>query len=251
MDLHRDGRLIEELSLNHWQPLSTLHYDGWVLRFADGYTKRANSISPMYSSTGDIQEKIRFCEQIYSSHRLPTAFKITPFVQPPELDQILADMGYTLFEVTSVQAMDLSNVAEPSHSTVRIEERLTTHWLEHCCQLKELQEPNRQLLERMLSNIKTRTGFISLYDGKRVVACGMGVIERGYIGLYNIVTDQQARNRGFGEQLVLNLLQWGKQNGARYSYLAVVANNHPALRLYEKVGFAEVYQYWYRMKGAL
>ena len=48
-----DNRFIEELSLNHWQPLSTLLYDGWVLRFADGYTKsvsisRKGTFSPSW-----------------------------------------------------------------------------------------------------------------------------------------------------------------------------------------------------------
>ena len=32
-------RLIEELSLNAWPALQTVLYDGWVLRFADGYTR--------------------------------------------------------------------------------------------------------------------------------------------------------------------------------------------------------------------
>lgn len=58
-------KFIEELSLNHWQPLSTLLYDGWVLRFADGYTKRANSIQPLYHSTCGADEKIKTCEKIY------------------------------------------------------------------------------------------------------------------------------------------------------------------------------------------
>lgn len=66
-----DNKFIEELSLNHWQPLSTLLYDGWVLRFAGGYTKRANSINPIYYSTCDLNIKITECEKIYSANHLP------------------------------------------------------------------------------------------------------------------------------------------------------------------------------------
>ena len=37
-------REIEELTLNAWPPLETLFFDGWILSFSDGYTRRANSI---------------------------------------------------------------------------------------------------------------------------------------------------------------------------------------------------------------
>ena len=35
---------LEELSINAWAPLKSMNYDGWVIRMANGYTKRANSI---------------------------------------------------------------------------------------------------------------------------------------------------------------------------------------------------------------
>ncbi|MDR2374804.1 MAG: hypothetical protein LBD96_00015 [Treponema sp.] len=41
---------IEELSMNAWLSLQTLVYDGWIIRLANGYTKRANSVNPIYPS---------------------------------------------------------------------------------------------------------------------------------------------------------------------------------------------------------
>ena len=81
---------IEELSLNAWASLQTVLYDGWVLRFANGYTKRANSVNPIHPSSLDIEEKIRFCENHYQDRNLPVVFKLTPTVYPSDLDEKLA-----------------------------------------------------------------------------------------------------------------------------------------------------------------
>ncbi|MCM3786237.1 GNAT family N-acetyltransferase [Neobacillus mesonae] len=245
-----DNKFIEELSLNHWQPLSTLLYDGWVLRFADGYTKRANSINPIHYSTCELNHKIKECEKIYSQNQLPVIYKISPFVEPAHLDSILESMRYSVLDITSVQTLNLDQINEPRLTSVQISEEVNTEWLEHFCRLNHVKDKDRSTMEQMLTNIRTRKGFISFYDEERVIACGLGVIEREYIGLYDIVTDRDYRNQGYAEQMILNLLKWGKDNGATHSYLAVIANNTPALRLYSKIGYSEIYKYWYRVKNA-
>ncbi|RXZ79427.1 GNAT family N-acetyltransferase [Paenibacillaceae bacterium] len=245
-----EGKFIEELSLNHWPPLSTLHYDGWVLRFAEGHTKRANSISSLHDSNTDLSSKITTCEQIYSANHLPTTYKITPFVHPIQLDAALESKGYTLVDPSSVQILHLDNLQDPELTSVTIDESATAEWIDDLCRLDHVKEASKSVMARMLSNIITNKGFISLYYEDKVIGCGLGVIEREYIGLYNIVLDANYRNRGFGEQMILNLLMWGKENGAKYSYLAVLVNNAPALRLYSKLGYSEIYKYWYRVKAA-
>jgi ribosomal protein S18 acetylase RimI-like enzyme len=46
----------------------------------------------------------------------------------------------------------------------------------------------------------------------------------------------------------VHLLRLARQRGAERAWLSVVADNAPALRLYEKLGFSPVYDYWYRIK---
>lgn len=104
-------------------------------------------------------------------------------------------------------------------------------------------------MKRMLSSIVPKTCFISLLKEDIVIACGLGVVEGTYMGLFDLVTDVHFRNQGYGEQLILSLLEWGKEHGAKHAYLQVVLSNTPALGLYSKLGFQEVYQYWYRIKS--
>ncbi|MNI22071.1 ribosomal-protein-alanine N-acetyltransferase [compost metagenome] len=246
-----DNKMIEELSLNNWPALSTLFYDGWVLRLANGYTKRANSISPIHYSTCNLEQKITECEQIYAQNNLPTIYKITPFIQPANLDHILEEKSYSFVDLTSIQTLKLDHIPEPSLDSVKMDTNINPDWVDHFCKLNHVEDKDKSTMERILSNIKTKKGFISLYYEGKIVACGLGVIERDYIGIYDIITDIEYRNRGFGEQLILNLLKWGSQNGAKYSYLAVVMNNKPALKLYSKIGYSEVYRYWYRVKDTV
>ena len=100
----------------------------------------------------------------------------------------------------------------------------------------------------MLYNIASKKCFAVLLKENQVISCGLGVLEKQYIGLFEIITAKTERRKGFGEELILNLLAWGKQNGAKKAYLQVVMNNEPALNLYSKLGFQEVYQYFYRIK---
>ncbi|MGG1658465.1 GNAT family N-acetyltransferase [Brevibacillus sp. NRS-1366] len=239
---------LEELSINAWPALETMIYDGWLLRFADGYTKRANSIYPLYPATEELESKIADCEAYYEGKGLPTIFKMTPFAEPHDLEALLEQKGYVTQDLVSMQAVSLEKVTAPSLHTVRIDEHCTDEWRDDYCRLNNQGEKAKETMTQTLRKIIPRTCYASLYQQDKVVACGLGVMEREYIGLFDIVTDEAFRNQGLGEQLVLNLLQWGQEQGAKYSYLQVLQDNQPALRLYEKIGYHEQYAYWYRVK---
>jgi len=66
--------------------------------------------------------------------------------------------------------------------------------------------------------------------------------------LFDIVVDANYRNQGYGKQVMLDLLKLGKIDGAKNAYLQVMLNNLSALKLYSKLGFKEIYKYWYRIK---
>ena len=240
---------LEELSLNAWPALQTLLYDGWVLRFAGGYTRRANSVNPMYESSLPLDEKITVCERLYASQGLPAIFKLTPQSQPLELDENLARHGCQVDASTSVQTLDLQkagfSASQPDFSS---NDTLTDDWFSAFCALSGTPEkhlaPMRQLLERILPS-----HFFGLLqaDGQPV-ACGLSVQQEDFIGFYDIVVAKEQRRKGYGRRMMEGLLAHGQRNGARTAYLQVMLNNPPALRLYEDLGFKEIYQYWYRVK---
>jgi len=47
------------------------------------------------------------------------------------------------------------------------------------------------------------------------IAYGLAVVERGMVGLFDIVTVSEARRRGAGRLLVKSLLAWGRRRAPR------------------------------------
>ena len=240
---------IEELSLNAWAALQTVLYDGWIIRFANGYTKRANSVNPLYPSSKDVDEKIQFCENLYREKKLPVVFKMTPAVYPSNLDDTLSKSGYQKDSPTSVQTLDLEAISLQTPSETEIQDNLSDEWLGNFCTMSAISDLHRETLREILTSIVPHHCFASLNSDGRVIACGLGVLQSGCIGLFDIVTDKDFRSRGYGHKVVKSILAWGKQNKAKKAYLQVMLDNAPARHLYSKIGFMERYQYWYRIKA--
>ncbi|MDQ0111754.1 GNAT family N-acetyltransferase [Paenibacillus harenae] len=242
---------LEEMSLNGWPALQTILCDGWLIRTADGYTKRSNSVQPLYGHSLPTELKINQCETLYNGLQAPTVFKVTPFARPAGLDGILADLNYKLVDPTSVKTVVLDNMELPSYSDAEIilETDLSELWLDAVAVFNRLTEEQKSATQTMLASSSVKKCYGLLYDNGIPVACGFASLEQGWVGLYDVVTDEQFRNKGYGEKLIRHLLSWAKREGATHGYLLVVKANAPANRLYDKLGFAHAYEYWYRVKA--
>ena len=88
----------------------------------------------------------------------------------------------------------------------------------------------------------------SIVENGKMVACGLGVLERGHVGLYDIYVDASCRRRGLGRDICAAIMQYGKDNGCDTAYLQVLSDNHGARALYRLLGYTETYEYWFRTK---
>ena len=233
--------------MNAWPALNTRLYDGWVLRFAQGYTRRANSVYPLYPATLDVRAKIAACESAYRQLGLRPVFKLTAAAQPPELNALLDERGYEYEAPTSVQVADLTAMNLDEAGSIELIEAVTDEWIAAFCRLSNAQDAHQPVMTAMLRRIRLPHAFAALRRGGAVVACGLVVLEDGWAGLHDIVTHPQHRNQGHARRLVRGLLAWAWARGARTGWLGVLSNNLPAQRLYAGFGFAEQYQYWYRV----
>ena len=88
----------------------------------------------------------------------------------------------------------------------------------------------------------------SIWSNGKIIATGLGILDRNYIGLYAIHVREDFRHKGYARQICTALLKEGKKKGATKAYLQVVEGNTPARNLYESLGLHYLYTYWFRVQ---
>jgi GNAT superfamily N-acetyltransferase len=241
------ARRVEEASLNAWPATTQLVVDGWLVRFTQGFTKRANSVIPLYPGYRDLAAKVRFCENLYARERLKTVFRITSIEGNDELDAYLAQRGYRRHDPTEVLYRPIADDLPPAVQTLQLHPLRT--WLDLYARLSGLPSGARPLHESILHRIALPCCHAAVGTPGDALACGLAVLEQDLVGLFDVVTREDVRRAGHGRALVAGLLDWGNRQGARVAYLQMVADNLPAAALYRDLGFRPLYRYWYRISA--
>ena len=239
----------EEMCLNGHVALNTLFYDGWVLKFSEGYTGRANSISVLYPSYKPITEKVEFCEKMYKKQGLSCQFKLTEL--DTELNEFLAKRGYEVATPTDLMVCNSGCPVKPDNDSKNefIFSTTPDDWLPVFFKVHEIDDAHDQdVYKRMISKVLVDTIYSTLmYEGKPA-ACASAAIENGYMLLQNVVVSSELRGKGLGKKVCAALLAKACEAGAHHSFLQVVQTNTVAINLYKKLGFEKLYSYWYMKK---
>lgn len=247
------NRKYEELALNAWPALATQHYDGWLLKYSNGYTKRANAVYPIYDSTIDYDQKIDFCEKYYEQLGLETTFKMNDSDMLRTLDMALEDKGYHVIDPTDVMIMNLSDY-DVIEDHYQVTAGYDDSWAMTYANLigitgeDDQSDLARQTIKDMLQHISFPNFYITFMEGEAPVAIGYGVVEGGNLGVYNIVVGEAYRGKGYGDRVMNAVINEGIKLGATETYLQVVCANQVAVNLYKKLGYEKLYTYWYRRR---
>ncbi|MFN8453531.1 MAG: GNAT family N-acetyltransferase [Anaerolineae bacterium] len=244
---------LEELAANAWPAEVAQNVDGWRLRYTQNVTRRANSVWPNGEGKyHPLDEKLAAVEDFYARRGCPARFQICPAAHPANLDEILAGRGYTVDALTAVQIALLETILARTQSNptykITINESFDERWFAAYCQSEGVSGHPAEVRRGILWRIGPRAGFALLEIEGQIVSVGLGVVERGWLGLFSLTTRPEFRRQGAATALIHALGGWGQQHGADHLYLQVMANNDPALRLYQGLGFETLYHYHYREK---
>ncbi len=241
-------RRLEERALHALPALESERFDGWILQAAGGYTGRANSAAPLDPGELKTADKISYTEDWYRSRGLAPMIRLTPASEPLGLDLVLEQRGYVMRdEGVSVQARFLDRSLSP-HRTVEIFENLVPQsWLSILASFQPRVQKHYDSVNHLFSRLPLTSAFAAIHREGEPAAIGRAVFEDGDVGLFDVMTRPDLAGQGLATEITAALLDWGVQHGATRAYLQVVPSNQPAMRLYQKLGFEEVYQYWYRV----
>ena len=162
--------------------------------------------------------------------------------------RLAVDLHLELSASLEVQVLDALPAASEPEPACDLLAAASQRWVSVFGGLDGTPPRHRRTLESILARIPPpHTGAILTVAG-HPVSCGRAVLEHTQIGLFDIATDSARRRQGYAGRLINGLLGWGRGGGARRAYLQVEADNTPARELYEKLGFREIYRYWYRVR---
>ena len=235
-------KLIEEISLNAWPSHKIELYDGWLIRFSHNYTHRTNSVQQVGASSIPVEEKVAYCEAMYANYHTPAIFKISPLLDPA-FDRMLEERGYEIQHTTEVMTMDLkklnayeplsveyeyygrnsglpSSIYYPNETIVQLRDRITEEWINSLFRLNGTSNPTlRRIVPSMFKAIPKETIVASVEIDGRTVAVGLGILDRGHVGLYAIYVDASCRRKGLGRCICSSILSEAKKKGAEHAYL--------------------------------
>jgi ribosomal protein S18 acetylase RimI-like enzyme len=142
-----------------------------------------------------------------------------------------------------------SFIVYPGDVIVQLQDRITDEWIHALFRLNGTTNPTlRRIVPSMFKAIPKETIVASIEIDGRMVASGLGILDRGHVGLYAIYVDASCRRKGFAHSICSSILSEAHKKGMQNAYLQVVEGNTPAKHLYRTLGFEDLYTYWFRVK---
>jgi GNAT superfamily N-acetyltransferase len=246
-------RRIEEISQNASRPERGVMVDGWSVGLSPSKAKRSRAVNAFYPGVRSFEENLSTVRALYSQAKLPCVFRMTRFVTDATIDSRLAAMGCNAFDRTLVQLCALSpgfigaKLAKIKLVDVVIKNEYVPTEIGRIVQelRGDSDEEIAALVERWKALPLALRSYAAYVENDDVVSHVLTIEEDDCVGVFDVVTKSTHRGRGIASVLIAHALADARAQGATIAYLQVMADN-PALRVYERLGFATAYDYWYR-----
>jgi N-acetylglutamate synthase len=229
-----------------WPAPETVAIGGWQARFAEGVTRRANSVLPS-AQPPDVDAMITAVERAYADRGLPATFQMTPAARPSDLDSRLADRGYRVDGPTHVLVADAETIPARSATDVSVTDEPGEAWMDLWWLVDGRGDGAARAVARTILTAAPAR-YASIADEQGVAAVGRVALLDGWAGIYCMAVRPDARRRGLGAAMLRAL---AGAAGGRRLWLQVLADNTAARALYASGGLTPAFAHHYRVRDAM
>jgi len=251
---------LEEVAALGWPAPHAEWLGRWLLRAADGWTGRANSVLPLGDPGLDLDTALAQVTGWYAGHGLPPRFQV-PLPARAALDAALADRGWTAYNPTWMLTADVDAVLAaagpaapalpvPPPVTPPVTLAVTLAASPSADWLAAYHYRGGDRLPAVAAGVMTaadRPVFATVRDGDTVVAIARAVLDAGWAGVTALEVAPEHRRRGLALRVMRALCEWARDQSASRMYLQVADENAAALGLYRRLDFTVHHRYHYRL----
>ncbi|MFX0032789.1 MAG: GNAT family N-acetyltransferase [Candidatus Hodarchaeota archaeon] len=239
--------------LNSWPAKHYFFYKGWILRFTDGVTSRANSVFPLnyYGSRKTIEYDIDVVEKAYKKYGLPVIYTIYDCHKPNYLSRKLIRRNYRKFDFTislGGNVNDLNIKHTNDNYEYSFQNERTSKFSEFLSQFSSRSKEQQNIITKITQRIKIlKKCFIVVKSQNLVIGTLMGVLDLdGYLYLADIFVSPNYRNQGIAKSMIYKVTnEWVNPKYINMIWLQVEVENENAINFYENIGLKELYSYYY------
>ncbi len=245
-------RRLEAAGFRAW-PAASVQYDGsWQIRLNGGHpSKRVNAVVPLDPQDNrDIALRVERAGRKFQSYGRTLTVRETPLA-PPDLMAYLTNNGWASQDETLVMTVGLDDL-DLGETMDHLPTRDVGRFVDASLSVEGLEADMKPALAEIITSIKPDAGlFVAEDPDCGPVAAMLCVHDNDLAGIMQFAVAEARRRKGIGSEILAAGLRWARVKGAKTAWLQVDAANLPALGLYARFGFQEVYRYSYwRAKSA-
>ncbi|MEU0936584.1 GNAT family N-acetyltransferase [Embleya sp. NPDC005971] len=237
---------LQDVASRSWPAPEVATFGEWLLRAAEGFTRRANSVLVLGEPGVPSQEALDRVNRWYETRGLPTLFQVA---HADPFDRFLDAAGWLAEGDALMRTGRLVRAADVLHdvdaSAVRVQDTLTDAWLSlyHHVAGRSGGGAERHVLQGPPG---TLFATVCDPDSGAPIAIGRVCVLGRYAGFAALEVDPAHRRRGHARAIVKALTDRALASGAVTGWLQVESDNRPARELYDALGFTDHHRYHYR-----
>lgn len=247
---------LERMAAAHWRGTEEEWLGGWLLRAAEGFTGRANSVLPLGDPGMPLDEALAAVTQWYRARGLPPMMAVPAPIaadSPPQgLDHLLSERKWLTrsgpaFVMLADLPLGIDLDGLPAGREVLASPEPDDAWAAryHYRGQDYLPPVARKVLTSAPEQL-----FVSIRDGDEVLAIARLSIADGWAGISAVEVHADRRRQGLGGAITAAACLAAEQRGLSRVFLQVEVDNAPARALYRRLGFRYSHRYHYRIAPA-